>query len=116
MPATCDNARRGSRCAVLLLAVLTLVAPARAEAAASWSQVSAGSVSVCAIRGDRTLWCWGGNEYGQVGDGTTVDRNEPVRVAGGGWKAVTVGSRHACGLRIDGSRSCWGENTSGTPS
>ncbi|GIE29310.1 hypothetical protein Ait01nite_023550 [Actinoplanes italicus] len=116
MPATCDNVRRGSRCAVLLLAVLTLVAPARAEAAVSWSLVAAGPVSVCALRGDRTLWCWGGNEYGQVGDGTTVDRNEPVQVAGGGrWRAVTVGSRHTCGLRTDGSLWCWGDDTSGTP-
>src|SRR5690349_16110605 len=103
MPAACDNTRRRGRCSALLLAVLTPVARARAEAAAPWSRISGGSVAVRAIRADRTRWCWGGNEFGQVGDDTTVDRNEPVRVAGGGgWKAVTCGSRHTCGLRVDG--------------
>ncbi|MEU4624936.1 hypothetical protein AB0G04_33805 [Actinoplanes sp. NPDC023801] len=113
MSATCTAARRRSVGAALLLAVLTLAAPLRAEAvAASWSQVVSGDSATCAIRSDQTLWCWGANSSGQIGDGTTVDRNAPARVAGDGrWTAVARGSGHTCGIRTDGSLWCWGANT-----
>jgi hypothetical protein len=42
--------------------------------------IRAGLEHVCARRWDLTVWCWGGNETGQVGDGTTVTRPSPVQV------------------------------------
>jgi alpha-tubulin suppressor-like RCC1 family protein len=34
----------------------------------------------CVVRADTTVWCWGRNDHGQLGDGTTTDRHTPVRV------------------------------------
>ncbi|MCL1882339.1 MAG: hypothetical protein FWF81_01110 [Defluviitaleaceae bacterium] len=42
--------------------------------------VSAGSRHPMVIRNDGSLWAWGANESGQLGDGTTIDRNTPVRI------------------------------------
>jgi alpha-tubulin suppressor-like RCC1 family protein len=71
---------------------------------------------VCAV----TLWdvafCWGGNDDGQVGDGTTTDRSRPVRVAGGlQFRAVTTNpnSKHSCGVTIGNRAYCWGLNQGG---
>ena len=45
-------------------------------------ELSAGSLHSCALLDDGTARCWGGNEYGQLGDGTTTPRSEPVEVVG----------------------------------
>ena len=78
-----------------------------------WVAVSAGGALTCGIKGDATLWCWGFNRDGAVGDGTYVDRATPTQVAGEGWVAISVGGSHACGLRDDGSGWCWGANFNG---
>ncbi len=43
-------------------------------------EIRIGLEHACAVRSDLSVWCWGGNEAGQVGDGTTVDRPSPVQV------------------------------------
>lgn len=43
-------------------------------------ELSASEEFVCARRSDRSVWCWGRNDGGQLGDGTTTDRAHPVRV------------------------------------
>jgi alpha-tubulin suppressor-like RCC1 family protein len=78
-----------------------------------WSAVAAGAAHTCAIRTDGTLWCWGSNSRGQLGDGTLATRNRPVRVEGEGWLSVTCGTDHTCGTRADNSTWCWGNNTDG---
>jgi hypothetical protein len=45
---------------------------------ATWARVAAGDVHTVAIRSDGTLWAWGGNYLGQLGNSTTVDRSSPV--------------------------------------
>jgi hypothetical protein len=45
-----------------------------------WAQVSAGSYHTCAVKSDGRLFCWGENQYGPLGDGTTSDGPEPVEV------------------------------------
>lgn len=69
----------------------------------------------CAARQDGSVACWGTNSYGQLGDGTTVNRTTPVDVKGlAGIAAVTTGNGYSCALRRDGSIACWGCNKSGT--
>ncbi len=95
-----------------------------AAAVTEWTQVAGGGISrpdsdggqveqgfTCAVAGDGSLWCWGANESGQLGDGSTTRRLRPVQVGSGlDWVAVTAGNYHACGLKIDGSLWCWGRN------
>ncbi|MEU4239655.1 hypothetical protein [Actinoplanes sp. NPDC026619] len=103
--------------AVLAILVCLSGAPAQGSSApaARWSAVAIGADEfICAIRSDRSLWCWGNNSYGELGDGTTADRAHPVLVSGGGfWSAVAPGLRHACGLRTDSTLWCWGDNGQG---
>jgi alpha-tubulin suppressor-like RCC1 family protein len=76
--------------------------------------VAAGYDHSCAITVGGPTLCWGLNEYGQVGDGTTADRSSPATVAGGhAFAAITAGLRHTCALDTSGAAWCWGDNTYG---
>jgi alpha-tubulin suppressor-like RCC1 family protein len=66
----------------------------------------------CAVKQDGTLWCWGGNALGQVGDGTTVDRSSPVQVVALGTSVVStaISGYRTCAVKRDGTLWCWGLN------
>jgi alpha-tubulin suppressor-like RCC1 family protein len=66
----------------------------------------------CARLRDGTLWCWGQNDSGQVGDGTRSDRHEPVHVADD-VATFALGREHSCAVVTDGSVQCWGSNDDG---
>ncbi|MDP8218712.1 MAG: RCC1 domain-containing protein [Candidatus Theseobacter exili] len=51
-----------------------------AKVSFSAPQITAGSVHTVVLKNDGTVWAWGSNSYGQLGDGTTSNRNTPVRV------------------------------------
>jgi len=78
------------------------------------AQVAAGAAHACLIRQDGSLWCWGNNYYGRLGDGTSTERHVPVAVTGFGDEVsdVSCGRRSTCGLRA-GALSCWGYNLYG---
>lgn len=65
-----------------------------------------------ALKSDGSLWAWGWNVYGQLGDGTTTDRLAPVQV-GTGYGAVAAGSTHTLALKTDGSLWAWGNSVCG---
>ncbi len=76
--------------------------------------VAGGSYFTCAVIFDGSVYCWGENRWGQLGDGTTTDRWNPVKVQGiTDAVAVTAGNRHSCALMDDGGVQCWGRNTHG---
>ncbi len=60
--------------------------------------------------GDGTGWCWGVNDRGQIGNGTSLGRDVPQRVDGSDWNALRSDSGTTCGLRDDGTAWCWGWN------
>ncbi|HZH78690.1 MAG TPA: RCC1 repeat-containing protein, partial [Archangium sp.] len=67
-----------------------------------------------AVRPDGTVWAWGNNTYGQLGDGTNTRRHTPVRVNGlSGVVAVAAGGGHSVAVRGDGTVWTWGNNMFG---
>lgn len=77
--------------------------------------ITAGGDYTCAVTTSRGVKCWGDNEWGQLGDGTTVNRYTPVDVSGlsSGVASITAGFYHTCALTNGGGMKCWGENGSG---
>jgi alpha-tubulin suppressor-like RCC1 family protein len=71
--------------------------------------------SSCAVMNDGTARCWGNNEHGQLGDGTTTNRLTPVYQVSGvtGVTAVSIGPLHGCALVAGGAIKCWGVNGDG---
>jgi alpha-tubulin suppressor-like RCC1 family protein len=93
---------------------VTVSTPIQVGALTTWAQLAAGANHACATRQDGTLWCWGGNAGGQLGDGTTTDRHQPTQVgADTTWATVAAGTAHTCALKTDGTLWCWGDNSAG---
>jgi alpha-tubulin suppressor-like RCC1 family protein len=81
----------------------------------NWKQVSCGDNSTAAVKTDGTLWTWGNNQYGGLGDGTTTNRSSPGTTAGGGtnWKQVSCGDYSTAAVKTDGTLWTWGYNLYG---
>jgi hypothetical protein len=73
------------------------------------TKVVVGVHASCAVMSDHTLRCWGANDKGQLGDGTTSDHPTPVTPNIVGVQDVVLGAAHACALLDDGSVTCWGD-------
>lgn len=77
-------------------------------------RISAGSEHALALRSDGSVWAWGLNNFGQVGDGTTTDRSTPTRVADlSNIFAVAAGGFHSLALDRSGNVWAWGNNCCG---
>ena len=81
----------------------------------NWKQVSGGNSCAAAIKTDGTLWMWGINTGGQLGNNTTSQSNTPVTTFAGGtnWKQVACGSSHTAAIKTDGTLWTWGSNAAG---
>jgi alpha-tubulin suppressor-like RCC1 family protein len=85
-----------------------------AAAALAFRQVDEGIEFSCGVTMDDRAYCWGANQVGQLGDGSTTDRLTPGPVAGGHlFRHVSTGSAHACGLTTVNRVYCWGYNQHG---
>jgi alpha-tubulin suppressor-like RCC1 family protein len=74
-----------------------------------------GNFTECATLSDHTVWCWGLNGNGQVGDGTTTERDVPTRTSGVSATAVAAGYGFACSAdeTVILGLECWGYNLEG---
>jgi hypothetical protein len=76
-----------------------------------WAAITAGTYHSAALKQDGSLWAWGYNYYGQLGNGTTDGTNRPIRAGlDNNWVVVEAGSYHTVGLNSDGSLWAWGYN------
>jgi alpha-tubulin suppressor-like RCC1 family protein len=80
------------------------------ESGVARSKVAAGYAHTCAIKDDGSLWCWGDNNFGQIGDGTKKNKYSPVKIIESGVVSVAAGGAHTCAIKKDRSLWCWGNN------
>jgi alpha-tubulin suppressor-like RCC1 family protein len=74
--------------------------------------IAAGDEYTITVKSDGTLWTWGKNDYGQLGDGSNASRASPRQV-GTGFRTVAAGASHTVAVGIDGSLWAWGYNLFG---
>jgi len=81
----------------------------------NWCQVSAGSNHSLGLRQSGTVWAWGSNLQGRLGDNSITTRSSPVSVVGGftNWCQVSAGHAHSLGVRTGGTAWAWGNNNVG---
>jgi len=81
----------------------------------TFKSISAGYSHTCALTTNGAVYCWGGNEYGQLGNNSNKDSVVPVPVAGQlNFKSVSAAiGGHACGITTNGAAYCWGWNSDG---
>jgi len=78
-------------------------------------KIAPGNEHTCAIDSLGNLLCWGRNQYGQIGDGTTLNKSTPVLVSSGTTESTSAvklssGSSHSCAIYGAGALKCWGWN------
>ena len=79
-----------------------------------WQTLSAGTDHSAGIKTDGTLWAWGSNYYGQLGDGTTVTTNIPIQIGtANDWVKIFAGNHYTFGIKTDGTLWAWGVNDYG---
>ena len=73
-----------------------------------WAMLSAGGSHTVAIKKDGTLWAWGFNWWGQLGDGTNEDKNIPTQIGtDNDWAIVSAGMGHTVAIKKDGTLWAW---------
>jgi len=99
----------------LILCIIASLIPfpaANAAAATEGQTILAAEGHSFVIKDDNSLWAWGSNWKGQLGDGTTTDRHSPVKIMDS-VDLVSSGSRTVMAIKADGSLWAWGSNTMG---
>lgn len=83
-----------------------------------FESISANAANTCGLTGDGSVYCWGDNAYGQVGDGTMIDKLVPTLVYVSAildkkFSEITMGKYHSCGITANNTSYCWGDNSDG---
>jgi len=87
--------------------------PIKIGTATTWKAIAGGQSHTLGLQTDGTLWAWGSNFYGQLGDGTTVNKSAPTQIpspVGTTWTAIAAGANHSLAILSDGTLWAWGYN------
>lgn len=88
--------------------------PQRVDTEAVFVDLAVGYEFACGLTEAGVAWCWGANDLGQLGDGTNVDRSEPMPTAGGHiFEALRADREQVCGTTTGGPMRCWGRGAAG---
>lgn len=88
--------------------------PLKVAGGLTFATVVPGGTHTCGVTVAGAAYCWGRNDFGQLGDGSREGRTTPVRVSGGSsFASVTAGSTYTCGLTPVGAVYCWGHDQRG---
>jgi len=101
--------------AVTIDGMAPVVDAGAAKPAVKAVKVAVGQHTSCVLISDGTVRCWGKNDAGQLGIGTTEDSAKPVALPLRGVKDIVLGAAHACALLDDSSVTCWGRINVGKP-
>ncbi len=83
--------------------------PIQIGTANNWLKVEAGYYYTVAIKADGTLWTWGKNDSGQLGDGSKTDKFAPVQIGTAtDWNSISAGSSQAFAVKTNGTLWAWG--------
>ena len=85
-------------------------------AGVSFQSITVGGNHTCALATTGQAYCWGWNQYGQLGNNSTTGSRIPVAVqmpAGVSFQSIAAGSTHTCALTTEGKAYCWGLNNQG---
>ena len=77
----------------------------------SWTTISNGGLHSSAIRSDGSLWTWGYNALGPLGNNTSDNKSSPIQIGTSSWLAVSAGNSHTMGIKTDYTLWTWGYNT-----
>lgn len=104
-----ENRKTMKRTITILLLFLSLQMSAQC-----WQSISAGYDHSLAIKNDGTLWAWGRNDYSQLGDGTTANKNTPTQIGtANNWVKISTSLRTSYAIKADGTLWSWGRNQYG---
>ncbi|HUS22383.1 MAG TPA: hypothetical protein VMZ66_10265, partial [Aeromicrobium sp.] len=86
--------------------------PKQITSVTDWKTVSAGGTHTCAIRSNGSLYCWGNDSDGQVGNGASFgSTTNPVQITSAtDWKTVSAKGNDTCAIRSTGKLYCWGDD------
>lgn len=84
--------------------------PWQVGTATDWASVSAGNIHTLALKTDGSLWGWGYNGNGQLGNGTWTSSEVPILIDAGPWKEVIAGNNMSIGIANDDSVWVWGDS------
>ena len=88
--------------------------PVQIGSLTTWAKIAAGNNFSAAVKTDGTLWTWGSNNYGQLGDNTSTSKSSPVQVGAlTTWANVSCGDTHTLAVKTDGTLWAWGANGDG---
>ena len=88
--------------------------PTEIDSSHDWMAIAAGERHILLLKTNGTLWSWGLNRSGQLGDGTTIDHTEPMQIGSEhNWSTIRAGDAYSMALKTDGTVWIWGSNGCG---
>ena len=87
--------------------------PCQIGSGTDWNWAASGEKYCVATKTDGTLWSWGYNNMGMLGQNDTTQRSSPVQIPGTNWSRVSAAMQSCHGLKTDGTLWSWGYNSAG---